>query len=426
MKKTRDIQLIAASLLIFSWACLWRIYFFEGFVLGDDGEELGTPSHVLVHGPILTNHLHLRFGVWFFNWIVFKFLDISEFSFFLPTVLISASLSVIGYWVLIFHQYSPIRTFFVALMMASAPFEVLIGTLRANDLILSWILALGMMFFLFLEDRPKLQGISLAFCLWFGFYVKLWIVYFLPILGIYYLYRIVKKRQWQGVISCALVSIVLHGITCVMWKFTTGFYMPFIQTHGATYPVHVSRLPQLFLEYPKIIFMGSEFGTTLFGSIPYLLVAGVGLKIVLSLFVRDTNARYRLDKLDYWLISYYGSFFLLINFFPNSFIFDQYYSVPRIFRYLTPLSFPMTLHLAKIILDFLDFETNKQMIGRFATAIFLIGFIGLNWIQTDEATKPGRIYRENLKAVIQDVKAQSPPAFVTEKWLNFFMGRRVP
>ena len=99
--------------------------------------------------------------------------------------------------------------------------------------------------------------------------------------------------------------------------------MPFIQTHGATYPVHVSRLPQLFLEYPKIIFMGSEFGTTLFGSIPYLLVAGVGLKIVLSLFVRDTNARYRLDKLDYWLISYYGSFFLLINFFPNSFIFDH-------------------------------------------------------------------------------------------------------
>ena len=44
-------------------------------------------------------------------------------------------------------------------------------------------------------------------------------------------------------------------------------------------------------------------------------------------------------------------FFLLLNFFPNNFTFDRYYSVPRIFRYLAPLSYGLSLLAARLVLD---------------------------------------------------------------------------
>jgi hypothetical protein len=170
-----------------------------------------------------------------------------------------------------------------------------------------------------------------------------------------------------------------------------------------------------------MIFGGSEFGTTFFGYIPYLLISLLLLKIILSR-LKKFSKLLRLDKFDFYLIVFYVSFFLFLNFFPNTFNFDQYYSAPRIFRYLAPISFPMTLHLAKLILDFnkITFKFNRAA-SKYAIILLFVAMIAVNIYQADEATKPGRIYRQALLSTVRDIKSQPAPQVVSESWLTFFL-----
>lgn len=84
---------------------------------------------------------------------------------------------------------------------------------------------------------------------------------------------------------------------------------------------------------------------------------------------------------------YYVSFFLLLNFFPNNYKFDQYYSAPRIFRYLAPLSFPMSLHVGKMLLDLTGlwpFGVRAYNVAGIVVGPFLL----LNFYHAHEATCP--------------------------------------
>src|SRR2546427_827503 len=76
-----------------------------------------------------------------------------------------------------------------ALMIAAAPFEILIGTLRANDVMLAWLVGLAMAALVVLDERPVWQGLAVALLGWLAFYVKLWVLYFFPALGVYYLFE---------------------------------------------------------------------------------------------------------------------------------------------------------------------------------------------------------------------------------------------
>ncbi len=407
---TRDIFL---ATLIFLIAYYLRRLYFSGFILGDDIEEIQIIRLILDRGPDFQGHVQYRFGLWIFNLLAFKLLGVSEFSFFLPTWLMSSSLSVIGYALLRLKGYPVFPACIAGLFVATAPYEILIGTVRANDLILAWVLAMGLLFFIVFEKKPVLQGICTAFFLWFGFYVKLWDVYLLPALGIYYLICIFKKKEWRGLAGFTIASLILHGITAMFWKAKIGYFLPFLHHYSATYPVAAKDLFSLFKVYPSMIFKGSEFGTTLFGIVPYLLLAGLFAKSILTLTKPRIYEHYRFDSFDIGLISYYGTFFLFLNFFPNSFVFDQYYSAPRIFRYLAPISFVMTLHVAKMLIDLSNFSVRRFHMQK-VTPLLLGVAIVINYIQADAATKPGQIYRENLIAVLEDVKKETPPILLSE------------
>jgi len=429
-------------LVIFLFAFLLRLFFFTGFILGDDVQEFQAVKHVLNYEPSYDDAFHIRFGAWFFNVIFFKLLGISEFSFFLPTILMSVSMSVIGYYILVYWKYPRNHAFLAGLFIASAPFEILLGVVRANDMIFSWLLALGLFFFLFLEKRPKLQGTILAFFMWVAFYVKLWVVYLFPAIFIYYLTQFVKNKRWRGFALFVLTSLILHTIIGIFWLTKNGMFFPFFKYHSATYPVALRDIVPLFYVYPKLIFEGSQFGTTLFGLIPYALFILLATKLALRFFSKKYWKNFIFDNLDIYLIGFYMSFFLFLNFFPNTFTFDQYYSAPRIFRYLGPISFPMTLHIPKLILDFnkiiskqkpkkrpkkkrksrkrRKFIFNDQMKKYFIGLVFLF-LILANIFQADMATKPGQIYRRNLLLIIDDIKTQSPPQLLSESWLSFFL-----
>src|SRR5437016_3079521 len=400
--------------VILAWACALRVVFFSGFVLCDDREEFWIAVHAFAYGPVLSNQFHLRFGVWLFNVAAFKLFGVSEFAFFAPTVLMSASLGVVGYVILVRWGYSLLPAFAAALMIAAAPFEVLLGTLRANDVILAWLVGLALAALVVLDSRPVWQGLAVALFGWLAFYVKLWVVYFLPALGLHYLLEAWRRGRWRGGVAFALASLLLHGATCALWKWRTGYWLPFIWSHAATYPVPSGDLPGVLHVYPGMLLHGSEFGTTLFGSVPYLVMLGLALKLA-GTVARRLGVPYRMDARDWALFGCYASFFLLLNFFPNSFTFDRYYSVPRIFRYLAPLSFPMTLHLAKMVLDLVPARA-----GWLAVAA-LLALTGSNLRQTAQATAPGRAYRATLMAVVRDVRERRPPMLVTEEWVSYFL-----
>ena len=400
--------------VILAWACALRVVFFSGFVLCDDRQEFYSAEHAFAYGPVLSDQFYVRFGVWLFNVAAFKLFGVSELSFFVPTTLMSASLSVVGYAILVRWGYALLPAFIAALMLAAAPFEILMGTLRANDVILAWLVGLAIAALVVLDERPAWAGLAVALLGWLGFYVKLWAVYFLPALGIHYLVEAWRRGRWRGGVVFGLASLALHGATCAFWKRRTGYWLPFIWNHAATYPVPPQDLPRVLGFYPDLLLHGSEFGNTLFGSVPYLVGLGLALKLA-GTVARRGGVGYRMDARDWALFGCYASFLLLLNFFPNSFRFDGYYSVPRIFRYLAPASFPMTLHLAKMVADLVPARAGWLPVAA------LLALTGLNLRQTTEATAPSRAYRATLMAVVRDVRDRRPPMLVAEDWISYFL-----
>ena len=414
MRRPAFLRRVVLPAVILAWACALRVVLFSGFVLCDDREEFWTAVQMLVHGPLLAHHLQVRFGVWVFNLAAFKLFGVSEFGFFVPTTLMSASLGVVGYALLVRWGYALLPAFAAALMIAAAPFEILMGTVRANDLILAWLVGLALAALVVLDERPVRQGLVVALLGWLAFYVKLWVVYFLPALGVYYLLEAWRRGRWRGAVVFALASLVLHGATCAFWRQRTGSWLPFILSHAATYPVEPGDLARVLRIYPDLLLHGSELGTTLFGRVPYLVGLGLVLKLAGTL-ARRLGVSYRMDARDWALFGCYASFVIVLEFFPNSFVFDRYYSAPRIFRYLAPLSFPMTLHLAKMVLDLVPARAG------WLTVTALLALTGLNLHQAAEATAPSRAYRATLMAVLRDVRARRPPMLVTEEWLSYFL-----
>jgi hypothetical protein len=164
------------------------------------------------------------------------------------------------------------------------------------------------------------------------------------------------------------------------------------------------------------MFTGSfEFGTTLWGWVPHILVALLAVKL-LALVVRALPESLHFDRADGLLLAYWGSFFLLLEFFPNGFQLDAYYSVPRIFRYLAPISFPIAVHAAKVVLDVTRVRVGRLAPGLVTTAV-VAPVLALFVVQCVQATGPSAIYRENLLAVLRDIRAIRPPQLLAESIL---------
>jgi len=418
-KKDKILKIII-PLFIFIFAYALHHYFFAGFILGDDPRDVSEALRNIDGNPDFHDPHQLRFGSWFFIVLSFKLLGISEFSFFIIPGILSASLSVIGYFILTQLKYPRKQALVAALFVASAPFEVLISTVNANDLTLSWLLAIGVLSFLLFERKPILQGSILGIVLWAAFYVKVWAIYFLPPLIAYYFFKYVKTKELRSALSFLITTLILFIITSIILKTKTGTFFHILYYHEETFVFAKNTLVHLFLEYPSLIFIGSEFETTFFGYIPYLLLLLLVAKLLFSQLSISRLPRF--DKLDYCLIASYCSFFLLLNFFPTTFKFDHFYSPPRIFRYLAPLSFLITLHTSKLVLDFskIVFQKKKVLMNCGTSLLFLL-MISANIYQANDATSPGRMYRESLLSIVKDVQAQEPPIIITDSWLGFFL-----
>ena len=389
--------LVALAIVAVAFAVRWALL--SGLVLGDDPEEFTMLQQVLAGGLDFHDQLQVRFGGWILNYVAARLFGMSETTLLLPTWLLSSSFGAIAYALLLHWGYGIGRSTLGALVVVTAPFEVVLGTLRANDLYLAGALNLGFLALVLCEDRPLRQGLLVAIALWFAFYVKLWAVYALPALALY----VLVERRWRFAASFAATSLVLHGATLLFWKTRLGVFAPFVSTHAATYPVGAKELAYHWLRYPHMLFVGSEFGTTLFGVVPYVLAILLAVRL----------ARRRLDRPDRLLVGFWGTLLLLLEFFPTAFTLDAYYTVPRIFRYLAPISFPLALHAAKLVLD----ATSTMR----ATAIAAVLLVLVNLVQAADATSPGRVYHGVLMTVVREIERRAPPQVVAETNLAYWL-----
>jgi tetratricopeptide (TPR) repeat protein len=385
---------------LFVVAFVVRWWLLSGLILGDDGQEFGLLQQVVASGPDFRDQLQVRFGGWLPNYLFGLLFGITETTVLLPTWILSAAMSVFAYALLVRWGYGTRRAFLGGLLVATAPFEVVLGTLRTNDLYLGGALTLGFMALVFCEDRPIRQGLLVALALWYGFYVKLWAVYALPSLVVYAFIG----RRWTAALAFVATSVVLHAATLVYWRTSLGTYTPFISTHAANYAVQMKDLPLEWERYLRMIFVGSEFSTTLFGIVPYVLVV---LLVVQA-------ARGRLDRADRLLLGFWGGFFLFLEFFPAGFSLDGYYTVPRIFRYLAPISFPIALHAAKLVVD---------VAGEAPSVVpFVVSaLLAVNLYQSWDATEPGRVHRAILERVVPAIERMAPPRVVAETTIGYWL-----
>ena len=134
---------LPAALTIFAVAFAVRWWLLQGLVLGDDGQELSALQQILASGPDLRDQLQVRFAGWLWNWVAFRLLGISETTLLLPTWMLSSGFGVLAYALLVRWRYGRARALAGGLMVAAAPFEVVLGTLRTNDLYLGGALAFG-------------------------------------------------------------------------------------------------------------------------------------------------------------------------------------------------------------------------------------------------------------------------------------------
>jgi hypothetical protein len=255
-------------------------------------------------------------------------------------------------------------------------------------------------------------------------------------LGLYYVVRFIRGGEWQGMAAFALVSLVLHGAAAVFWYERFGIWVPAVSqpglTYGAggdslavTYPISAADLPGLFLQWPAMIFRGSDLGTTLFGYVPFL-VLGLAVAKGGAMLRGRTNgesvAELRLDRWDVLLGVYVVAWFVLLNFLPHAFRFDRYYSMPRIFRYLAPLSFPLCLLAAKLVLDLSRALRAGRRLGRATLPLLATLVVTVNVLQALETTSPGRRYRRVLGSVVAEITRTCPTRVVVAgPWLSRLM-----
>lgn len=132
-RRQQLVDCVLLPFVLFIVAFAIRRYLFAGFVLCNDAEEYPLIRQLATFGLTYSGHLEYRFEMWIFNVAFFKLLGISEASFFLPTWIRSASLAAIAYFLFLHWQYRRWLALAAGLFIAAAPFEVVIGTVRANQ-----------------------------------------------------------------------------------------------------------------------------------------------------------------------------------------------------------------------------------------------------------------------------------------------------
>lgn len=412
------LETVLPPVLIFAVCLVVRVVMQCGFVMGDDMAVVAVADTQSPKLHWVREQINLRFGVWAPYILSFKIFGDGELGFFAPTWIISSSFASLAFILLRRWGYSVAAAVFAGLFVGLSPFELLIGTSMANDIIFAAVFVYGFVIWQYRDAVPKLAGALIGALLWFGFFNKAWVIYAFPFLGIEFLRDFYNRGRRSG--FWALVAgtmLVLHAATA--WSLMRSLHDPFplLKLLPAHYPVPPAKLRQVLLIYPREIFIGDdETRTTLFGAVPYVWV----VVFCAALVLRGPRRVLIRDRPNVELLAMSLGMFLMINFVPNYYSLTEYHSAPRIFRYLFPISFFLSLHTAKLLVDC------AAALPRAASVVAPVcaaGLLVVNMIGALRATGPGRENRRIVDAVTETIAAECPAEVLMDNWQGYFFGR---
>mgnify|MGYP003694219481 CR=1 FL=1 len=178
-----------------------------------------------------------------------------------------------------------------------------------------------------------------AAVLWFAFYVKLWAVYALPLSA--RTSSALLNRRWLASAAFVVTSSSSTARQLAYWKAKTGSYIPFIDVRGELSGAGEgpdARMGPLREDDLRRVGVRDD----------PLRDRPVRARAALPVATRAAAPRSRglaaLRVLGDRLRAHRSSS-------RRASRVDKYYTVPRIFRYLAPISFPVALHAAKLAVD---------------------------------------------------------------------------
>ena len=227
-----------------------------------------------------------------------------------------------------------------------------------------------------------------------------------------YILEIFKEKQYKPSLYFLLTSACLHFTAGLIWLKYYDTIFPYFKITSATYLVRPEHILGVWKKYPKMILFGSrEFGTTLFGVVGWLWGFCLLIKVanrVLKNKLADFSNIITLDRALFWSCI---SFFLLLNFLPHNFTLDQYYSVPRIFRYLAPLSFMLSFYVALVLSNI---YWRRCKIKNIVVSLLVL----VNVFFCIEATMPTKVYRKKNYEISAYLKQFSNRTVYMEAWVS--------
>jgi hypothetical protein len=414
MKRAFWVETVLPCVGLFAVCLVVRMILECGFVMGDDMAVVAISDVQSTSFHWIREQVNLRFGVWAPYILSFRIFGDGELGFFVPSWVVSSSFASVAYLLLRRWGYSLAGALFGGLFVGLSPFEVLIGSSMANDIFLAAAFVYAFLVWQYRDEVPKLAGVLIGVLLWFGFFNKAWVIYVFPFLGLEFLRDSFRGRRLGFWVCFVVVSIVLHAAAAWSYMRQLGDPFPLLKLLPAHYPVPLTELRRVLLLYPNQILFGEpDKQTTLFGIVPYVFLIAFAAALVL----RGPRAVLLRDRASLELLIMSVGIFLLINFVPNYYSLTEYHSAPRIFRYLTPISFFLSLYAAKLLLDL------APRVPAVVAALCATALLAANVAGALRATAPGRQNRRIVQDIVATVAAHCPPELVIDAWQGWFFQR---
>lgn len=380
----------------FCWllALLLRLYFFSGYGLGDDVNDVHTAWGLVLNfrlNPLEAHHYRLLTVLP--RTLSFYLFGLSDFTLVLPVLLFSL-LTHAAAIVLSDSLFGGKGAFITSLLFLSTPYETLTATQSVPDYSTAFFFTLCALFLVRGLSSAALRPMSLAAVSLLGAVLtKTAGLAPLPLIGLATLVSLRRWREWTA--FWVSFGLCIAGV-CIADRFYSGCYLRWFYFNNFFDGFNAAgRLLEIWAIFPRYLFYRDEFGNLMFGSSGIIFACGVVLSIVRLLQGQRRAAE--------WLVLACGLFFLLFNFMPHKLTFAGYFTHTRIFRYMAVIVPGVYLSATYFICELLATHSKRRIeIG----ALVLLTVVVVNLFEIPPVTYPSRDFGHEGRAMDQLVASQ--------------------
>lgn len=390
--------------IVFLITPFFRLFFYSGYGLGDDSNELAALiAFTNIGGLNPKDFAHYRIFNVLLRGSLLKTFGFNEYIFIAPIFVFSLLLHALSIFTARMLAGS-LFALFVSLMFFCSPYETLAATSNIPDYFHSFFVLLAA--YLLILSRKKnsmfialLSGLSIGI----GFTNRLSPILFLPVVA---LAQLIERKNTKSYLSFWLAIIFCFSAFCIADSYYSGDALGwFVNNSGGGIDVTLI-LDHILLVYPRYLFGFDDHGNFMFSSIGWLAALGGVLSLKKCIF-KQSNQTEAFIALGLFV------YVALFEFLPHKITFDGYYSHSRIFRYMAQITPVIYFAAAYFLLKIYQDHSKKLAI------IFLFSTFVFSMYQTPKVTYASRNANQDMRKTISFLDKnplKSPKIISTDYW----------